>query len=173
MVALVIMCWMAPMDSDDPCHDIFHCDSSLDCNTHIESEFYTSKIEPGRINICCHCAGTNESPVNLTASLKSPEGPYSIVLPICEECMNKGLRFIVRAAIQNAQAKQARLDSQAARENLLQEKEAEEVDAINVASSSARPFAPTQPSITRKRRATAPPASRRTRSNSNKRGKRV
>ncbi len=51
--------------------------------------------------------------LNLNASLKAPEGPYSIVLPICEECMDKGLHMIVRAARQNAEAKQARLDSQA------------------------------------------------------------
>ena len=79
----------------------------------------------------------------------------------------------MRAARQNAEAKQARLDSQAARENLRQDKEAEEVVARNVASSSAGPSPPTQPQGIRKRRAVAPPASRITRSNSNKRGKRV
>ena len=47
MESTIFMCGMAPLDSDDPCHDNFHCDPSLDCNTHIESEFYTSKIEPG------------------------------------------------------------------------------------------------------------------------------
>ena len=39
MESTIYMCEMAPLDSDDPCHDIFHCDPSLDCNTHIESEF--------------------------------------------------------------------------------------------------------------------------------------
>ncbi len=113
------------------------------------------------------------NPLNVNASHKAPEGPHSIVLPICEECMDKGLHIIVRAARQNAEAKQARLNSQAAREALRQEKAAEEAFPRNVASSSAEPSPPTQFQGTRKRRAVAPPASRRTRSNSNKRGKRV
>ena len=156
-----------------PCHNIYHCDLSLDCDKHIESEFYTSKIQPGRINICCHCASVNESPINLNASLKALEGPYSIVLPIYEECMDKGRHIIVRVAWQNAQAKQARLDSQVAREALRREKKVEEVVARNVASSSAVPSISTQPPRTRKRKEATPLANRRTRSNFNRRGKRI
>ncbi len=113
--------------------------------------------------------------------LASYNGPYLATLHVCahayltilllEECKDKGLHIIVRAASQNAEAKQARLDSQAPRENLRREKEAEEVIVRNVASSSAGPSPPTQPQGIRKRRAVAPPASRITRSNSSKRGK--
>ena len=71
MEATIFMCGMAPLNSDDPCHAIHHRDPSLNCDTHIESEFYTFKIHLGRINIWCHCAGTNESPVNLNSSLKA------------------------------------------------------------------------------------------------------
>jgi hypothetical protein len=74
-------------------------DPSLDFDAHIESEFYISDIQPGRNNICCHCcAGTNHSPVILKTSLKAPEEPYSIVLPIFEECMDKGRLIIVHTA---------------------------------------------------------------------------
>ncbi len=38
------MCEMAPLDPDDPCYAIFHCGYYLDYDTHIESEFYTSKF---------------------------------------------------------------------------------------------------------------------------------
>ena len=59
--------------------------------------------------------------------------------------MDKGLHIIVRAARQNAQARQERLNSRAAREALRQENVAEEVVVLNVASSSAGPSPPTQP----------------------------
>ena len=59
----LFMYWMASLDPDDPCYAIFHCDPSLDCDTHIDSEFYTSKMQLQRIDIWCHCAGANDSPV--------------------------------------------------------------------------------------------------------------
>jgi hypothetical protein len=97
--------------------------------------------------------GTTDSLVNLSASFKAPEDPYSIVLPIREECMDKGRHIIVRTAKQNAQAKQARFDTHVAGEALRREKEVEEVDARDVASSIAVPFTPIQPPRTRKRMA--------------------
>ena len=53
----IVICGIAPLDPDDPCYAIFHCDPSLDCDTHIESKFYTSQIQAHRIDICCHCVG--------------------------------------------------------------------------------------------------------------------
>jgi len=38
------LCGMAPSDPDDPLHDIFLCDTSLDCDMHIEASFYVSRI---------------------------------------------------------------------------------------------------------------------------------
>ena len=44
MESTIIVCEIAPLGPDDPYHGIYNCDSSLDCDTHIESEFYKSKI---------------------------------------------------------------------------------------------------------------------------------
>ena len=90
---------------------------------------YTSKIQPHRIDICRHCAGAKDSLVTLNAYLKAHEGPYSIVSPICENCIAMGRHIIVRAARQNAQAKRARLYAHVAIEARRQEKDKEEVDA--------------------------------------------
>ena len=81
---------MTPLDSDDPFHDIFLCDPLLDCDTHIEPEFYVSRIVPTRLELCCHCAGVFESPIDLNIHLKAPEGPYFVVLPICKACIDSG-----------------------------------------------------------------------------------
>ena len=35
----IYMCGMAPLDLDDPFFDIFQCDPTFDCDSHIESEF--------------------------------------------------------------------------------------------------------------------------------------
>jgi hypothetical protein len=67
----IFTCGMAPLDPDDPCYAIFHCDPSLDYDTHIESEFYTSKIHPQRIDIYCHCDGTKDSLAALNSYLKT------------------------------------------------------------------------------------------------------
>ena len=53
----IYMFGMAPLDLEDPLFDIFQCDPTFDCDSHIELEFYTSKIQPSRVNICCHCVG--------------------------------------------------------------------------------------------------------------------
>ena len=45
----IFICGMTALDSDDPFYNIFLCDPSLDCNTHIEADFYTSRIIPERI----------------------------------------------------------------------------------------------------------------------------
>jgi hypothetical protein len=111
----IYMCGMAALDLDDPFFDIFQCDPTFDCDSHIESEFYTSKIQPSRVNICCHCTGKYDSPVELSTPLKAPDGPYSIVLPICEQCIANGCRVVVRGARQNAQAKLDAMVARAAR----------------------------------------------------------
>ena len=80
MESIIFVCGMAPLDSDYPMYDIFHCYPSLDCNIHIEADFYTARIRPERIELCCHCAGDFNSPVELNSNLKHPEGPYYIVL---------------------------------------------------------------------------------------------
>ena len=77
----IYMCGMAPLEPDDPFFDIFQCDLTFTCDSHIESEFFTSKIQPSRGNIYWHYAGKYDSPVELNTSLKAPDGPYVIVLP--------------------------------------------------------------------------------------------
>jgi len=89
---------------------------SLDCDAHIESGFYTYEIQPTRIEIYCHCVDKYDSPVELNTALKAPDGPYSVVLPVCEECLANGCRVVVRAAKHNAQANQAKMDAKAARD---------------------------------------------------------
>ncbi len=66
--------------------------------------------------MCCHCAGVFDSPIELNSSLKAPIGPYSVVLPICKACLDDGYEIIVRAARQNANAKQAKMQIENARE---------------------------------------------------------
>ena len=135
---------MAPLDPDDPCYVIIYCRPSLDCDTHIEFEYFTSKIQPRRIDICCHCASSEYSPVTLDTSLKPPEGPYTIVMPIFEVNIAIGRHIIiVRAARKNAQAKQTKLDAHVAREARRQKKYVEEVDASIPTSYGAELLAPT------------------------------
>jgi hypothetical protein len=123
MEFVIFMCGMAALDTDDPCYYIYHCDPSLECDTHLGPEFYISKIQPGRMVLCCHCAGTTmpDSPVELNNQLKAPEGPFSIVLPICKSCIDSGCHIIVRVARQNAASKQANLEAKQARKVLRQE----------------------------------------------------
>ena len=116
MMSPIFMCGMAPLDSDDPFYDIFLADPSLDCDKHIEAEFYVSRIEPTRLEICCHCAGLSDSPIDLNNSLKAHAGPFSIVLPICKACIESGCHVIVRSARANAKAMHARLEQENARE---------------------------------------------------------
>jgi hypothetical protein len=73
-----------------------------------------------------------DSPVELHARIKAPEGPYSIILPICKSCLDGGCHISVRHARQNANAKQARLDAERARGVLRQEKATTDGDASNV-----------------------------------------
>ncbi len=90
---------------------------------------YTARIRPERIELCCHCVGEFNSPVELSTNLKQPEGPYSVVLPVCKACLENSCSIIVRAARQNAQAKQARIGAMAAREAGRQERVDIEADA--------------------------------------------
>jgi hypothetical protein len=71
---------------------------------------------PTRVELCCHCAGEFDSPVELNSFLKAPDGPYSVVLPSCKMCFVNGCHITVRGARQNSQAKEDTLDAQAARE---------------------------------------------------------
>ncbi len=95
----------------------------LECDSHVESDFYASRIQPDRVVLCCHCAGTMlDSPVELHTHLKAPEEPYRIVLPICKGCLNSGYHIIVRHTRQNGTAKKAKLDAARARGILRQER---------------------------------------------------
>ncbi len=69
-----------------------------------------------RKDLCCHCAGVCDSPIELNSSLKAPIGSYSVFLPICKACLDDGCNIIVRAARQNANAKQARMEIENARD---------------------------------------------------------
>ncbi len=100
--SLIFISGMAPLDPDDPFYNIFHGDPSLDCNSHIEADFYMSRIMLKRIVICCHCAGEFGSPVELNSHLKAPEGPYYVMLPTCMICLENSCNIIVRTAKQNA-----------------------------------------------------------------------
>jgi hypothetical protein len=117
----IYICGMAPLDLDDPCYEIFLCGTTLDCDKHVESKFYVSKVQPTRLELCCYCAGEFNSPIELNTSLKAHDGPYSVVLPICKACLDNGYSIIVRAARQNANAKQAKIDADRAREALREE----------------------------------------------------
>ena len=44
MDSSILTCGMTPQDPGDPFYDFFNCDPSLNCTTHIEAHFYTSKI---------------------------------------------------------------------------------------------------------------------------------
>ena len=46
---------MPPLDPDDPCYDIFLCDTTLDYETHLEPDFYVSRIEPTRLELLSLC----------------------------------------------------------------------------------------------------------------------
>jgi len=109
MKSSIFICGMAPLDHDDPCYGIFQCVISLDCETHVEADFYVSGTELSREKICCHCAGVFNSPIELNSSLKDPIGPYSVVLSVCKACFDDGYNTIVRAARQNENAKQANM----------------------------------------------------------------
>ena len=54
--------------------------------------------------------------MELNSHLKAPEGPYSVVLPACKVCLENSCNIIVCVAKQNAEAKQAMIDSAVARE---------------------------------------------------------
>ena len=124
--------------------------------THTPNQSFTlKKISHNVLTCFCHCDGAKDSLVTLSASLKAPKGPYSIVLPICEDCIVVGRHNDVRTARQNAQVKQVKFDAHVARESRRQENDVEEVDASIPTSSSAEPLAPTQPGKHRKRTARA------------------
>jgi hypothetical protein len=105
MESVIFVCGMAPLNQDDTCYEVFLFDTSLDCIADIEANFYTSKIQPTRVELCCYCAGEFDSPVELNSSLRAPDGPYSLVFRVCKICLDNGSHIIVRGTRQNAQAK--------------------------------------------------------------------
>ena len=126
MESPIFMCGMSPLSPEDLCCDKFQCDPSLDCDTHIEANFYTSAIQRERLELCCHCAGVFfHSPVMMHPSLKAPAGPYYVVLPVCKECLDGGCQIIARNARQNADSKKNKLGAEAARKAARLEKAAE------------------------------------------------
>ena len=46
----IFICGMAPLDPNDPCHELFLYDTSLDCDSHVEAEFYVSRVQPSRLD---------------------------------------------------------------------------------------------------------------------------
>ena len=75
----------------------------------------------------------------MNTHLKAPNGPYSVVLPICKACIDDGCPIIVRSARNNANTKQARLEKQDAREA------ASTGIAASTASTTTTTFATTAP----------------------------
>jgi hypothetical protein len=149
MESPIYICGMAPLDPYDSCFDIFLCDTTLDCDKHVEAEFYVSKIQQSRLESCFYCARVFNSPIELNTSPKAPEGPYSLVLPICKACMESGCNIVVRSARQNAKAKHARMD-------LDRDREALRTGAPNVeevlAADEAREVAAPTTTLTKKKR---------------------
>ncbi len=139
----IFICGMTALDPDDLFYNICLCDPSLDCDTHIEADVYTSRIMPERIELCCHCAGEFDSPLELNSNLKAPEGPYSMVLPVCKVCLENGCSIIVRAAGQNAEAKQAKIDAAAAMETGRKERDVAEAVANAIETPAATTIATT------------------------------
>jgi len=72
MESPIFICGMAFLDSDDPCHELFLYDTSLDCESHVEPEFYFSRVQPSKMELCGHCACVLESPISINAHLKAP-----------------------------------------------------------------------------------------------------
>jgi hypothetical protein len=142
----IFACGMAPLDYDDPLYDIFQCDPSLNCGTLVEADFYTSRIMPRRIELCCHCTSEFDSPVELNSNLKAPEDPYSVVLAVCKVRLENGCNIIIRAARQSAKAKQARIVVAAARKAGRQEREVEA--AATAAAIAVATSAPTFATLT-------------------------
>jgi len=130
---------MVSLDFDYPCHELFLCDPSLDCDSRIEHEFYLSRVQPSRLELCHHCAGVCESPISMNTHLKARNEPYSVVLPICRACSDGGCPIIVQSALNNAKAKEARLEKQNAREA------SSNRDATTIAAITIYAFATTAP----------------------------
>jgi len=76
---------------------------------------FRGTVQPSRLELCCHCAGVLDTRIVLKTHLKAPAGPYSVVLPICNACIDSGCPIMVRSA-RNSKAKQARLEHQDGRE---------------------------------------------------------
>jgi hypothetical protein len=104
-----------------------------------------------------------DSLVELHAHIKAPEGPYSIVLPICKSCLDDGCHIILRHARKNSNAKQGRLDAERARGVLRQETVTTSGDASNVVAPGVVADGKEEQDVeeAEEERATAPPRSRR------------
>ena len=73
MDSTIYVCGMTALDHDDPCYDMFYCDPSLECDSHVESDFCISRIQPKRLVLCFHCTGNIlDSLVELHTHLKAP-----------------------------------------------------------------------------------------------------
>ena len=64
------------------------CRSTLNCGTPVELQYYGSSL--GRQDICCHCCAEE---VEVLPELKDK---YLTVLPICKECIGKGIPLVVK-----------------------------------------------------------------------------
>ena len=71
------------LDADDPFYDVFSMRSLFGMQAHNEAHFCTSKIQPERVEICCHCVGEFDFPVEFHSSFKAPDGLYSVVVLLC------------------------------------------------------------------------------------------
>jgi hypothetical protein len=169
MESSIFICGMAPLDHDDPYYNIFLCDPSQDCDSPLEPEFYVSKIQPKRLELCCHCAGGFDSPIDLNPSLKAPDGPYRLVLPICKQCYDNGCSIIVRGSHQNARAKRTRLDAgkrlEAQREEDVDAEGMQHEDAVLPASEEPAPTQTKRKTRATRKRATPKRASKRSKVN--------
>jgi len=81
MESIIFMCGMVALDLDNMWNALFHCEPSLECDTHGKSEFYVSRIQLERVVLCCHYTGTMPAfLIELNTHLNAPKGSYFVVL---------------------------------------------------------------------------------------------
>ena len=110
------ICGMQPLEEFRPCHEIFQCDPSLPCATHVEADLYAMSRPymaatdyVSDVSLCAICAGTSHDAegAQVDAELKTI---FSMVLPICSTCKRDGVKYVVGRYLPNGQALLKRLD---------------------------------------------------------------
>ena len=64
MESPIYICIMSPLDPYDPCYEIFLCDTTLDCDKLVESEFCVCKVQPTRLEFVAIALENSIPPMN-------------------------------------------------------------------------------------------------------------